>query len=93
MESEYDKANVVVSFTSCICSSSKLNNDDDASDDDMFNDELVETCQILYLKQNDECKVSKKKKDKVEVLLQDKACLMTTISELKEDVDHMSSKL
>lgn len=43
---------------------------------------------MLYLKWNKECKAIEKK-EKIEVLLQDKACLLTTISGLKEEVYHL----
>lgn len=34
-----------------------------------------------------------RKKEKIEVLLQDKTRLTTTVSELKEEVEHINSKL
>lgn len=50
----------------------------------MYDDALDEAYKIQYLKWNDECKAGEKQKEEIEVLIQEKARLMATISELKE---------
>lgn len=71
---------------------SKLNvhNDGDKIDDGLSDDALVEAYKLLYLKWNEECKASEKQKENIEVLLQDKARLIATVSKLKEEVDHLN---
>lgn len=69
-----------------------VHNDDYTSDEDLSDDALVEAYKIMYLKWDDECKSDEKQKEKCEILLQDKARLMATISKLKEDIDHLNSK-
>lgn len=84
VESEYEKATNVVEFTTHIWSGSDIHNNRDTSVDNLSSNVLVEAYKILYLKWNDEWKASEKKKDKIGFLLQDKARLMATISELKK---------
>lgn len=59
----------------------------------MSNDALAEAYEIIYHKWNKECKASEKQKEKIEFHLQDKVCLIATIFELKEELDHLNSKL
>lgn len=74
----------MIAFTTRIRSSLDVHNYSDISDDDMSDDALFESYKILYLKWNDVCKAGEKPKNKIEVLLQDKACLMNIVSKLKE---------
>lgn len=84
------QANSMAAFTTSIRSSSKVHNDGDTRDrdDDLSDDALVETYKIMYLNWTEEYKVVEKKKEQIKALFQDKACLMLTISDLKEEVDY-----
>lgn len=70
----------MIALTTRTRSNSDLHNDDDRSDDKFFDETLVEAYKILYIKLNNECKTSEKQKVNIGVLLQDKTCLMATIS-------------
>lgn len=70
-----------------------MHNDGDTSDHELYDDTLVKAYKILYLKWITECKARNNQKEKFEVLFQDKACLMTTISDLNEEVHYLNSKL
>lgn len=48
---------------------------------------------MLYLKWNEECKAIEKLKEKIFVFLQDKRHFIATIIDLKEEVDHLNTKL
>lgn len=68
-------------------------NDGDTSDDDLSDDAPVEAYRILYLKWNYESNADGKKNEIIEAILQEKNHLMLTISELKEEVNHLTFKL
>lgn len=50
----------MVAFTTHVRSKHNMHNDGDTSDEDMFDDALVEAYKMLYLKWNGECKASEK---------------------------------
>lgn len=60
-----------------------MNIDGDTSDAYLCNDNLTEAYKFCHLKWKEECISSEKQKEKINILVQDKAHLTTINSELK----------
>lgn len=70
-----------------------MHDDGESNDEDICDDDIFEAYKLLYLKSKEECISSEKQKEKISVVLRDKKNPTTTISELKEEVYHLNSKL
>lgn len=64
----------------------------DTSDNDLSDYAFVEAYKTMHLKWTEEYQVVEKHTKIIEALIQDKTRIMLTISELKEEVDHLNSK-
>lgn len=59
--------------------------DSESSDEDISDEELAETCKLLYIKWEEACMVGQEKKRKLSTLLQEKDKIVSTIMSTKGD--------
>lgn len=86
-EGEEETTNSAMAFTG------KCEFDSESSDEDIFDEEIVETCKRLYIKREESCMVREKHKKTISTLLQKKEKLISTIIGLKEEVTLLKYKL
>lgn len=70
-----------------------MQDDAQSIDEDLFNDDIDEAFKYLFIRWKKECVFSEKYREEICVLLQDKANVTITLSELKKEVNQLISKL
>lgn len=86
-ENEEKTTNRVMTFTG------KYKSDSEANDEDISDEELVETYKILYSKWKEACIVGDKLKKNISAFHQKKEKLVSTITGLEDEVTLINSKL
>lgn len=88
-EREEEKVNNVVAFISRVRFKPNFQDSGESSDEDLSGEDVSRAYKILYLNWKDECSSGEKQKAKINVLLQYKTNLITTITDLKKEIKHL----